>query len=144
MNLPNVISLELALRIVALAQLLVAILNFFLIPIMKWKTDLARAQLLIREVFRVHLIFISITLSIFAALTWRFADEIAAAASPMAIWLASAIGVFWIVRSIMQWLYYSSSHWRGNRTRTLIHWVLFLGYGAMGLVYFAGAFWTKI
>src|SRR5213596_1094538 len=127
--LPNHISLDLLLRAAALAQLAVAFLNLFLIRIMKWNPDLDRAPLLIREVFQIHVVFISITLSIFALLTWRFVQEIARAANPLAIWLATAIGTFWIVRSIMQWLHYSSSHWRGNLARTLIHWTLFLGYG---------------
>src|SRR5438067_2431420 len=90
--LPNHISLDLLLRAAALAQLAVAFLNLFLIRIMKWKPDLDRAPLLIREVFRIHVVFISITLSIFAALTWRFAHEMARAGSPLAIWLAVAIG----------------------------------------------------
>ena len=132
---------DLALRAAAIAQVAVAILNLFLIRIMKWKPDLNRAPLLIREVFQIHVIFISITLSIFALLTWRFVREIAGAANPLAIWLATAIGLFWIARSIMQWLHYSSSHWRGNAARTLIHWTLFLGYGALGAIYLAAAFW---
>ena len=136
-------TLELALRAAALAQFAVAILNLFLIRIMKWKPDLDRAPLLIREVFRIHVFFLSITLSIFAALTWRFAHEIASAASPLAIWLAVAIGLFWVVRSAMQWLHYSASHWRGDTLRTVIHWTLFLGYGAMATVYFAAVFWRN-
>ena len=143
MNLSDLISLETALRAAAGAQFAVAILNLFLIRIMKWKPDLDRAPLLIREVFRIHVVFISFTLSIFAALTWRFAHEIARASSPLAIWLAVAIGLFWFVRSVMQWLYYSASHWRGNSLRTLIHWALFFGYGAMAVVYFAAAFWRN-
>ena len=139
----NLISLEMALRAAALAQFAVAILNLFLIRIMNWKPDLDRAPLLIREVFQIHVVFISITLSIFALLTWRFVHEIASAANPLAIWLATAIGTFWIVRSVVQWLHYSSSHWRGNSARTLIHWTLFLGYGAMAVVYFTAAFWKK-
>src|SRR5213079_1669886 len=135
--LPNHISLDLLLRAAALAQLAVAFLNLFLIRIMKWKPDLDRAPLLIREVFHIHVIFISITLSIFAVLTWRFVNEIASAANPLAIWLATVIGTFWIARSVMQWLHYSSSHWRGNTARTLIHWTLFLGYGALAVVYFS-------
>jgi uncharacterized membrane protein YidH (DUF202 family) len=142
-NPSGLISLEFALRVVALAQFAVAILNLFLIRIMKWKPDLERASLLIREVFRVHVVFISITLLIFGALTWRFAPEIARASSPLAIWLAVAIGLFWLVRSAMQWLHYSASHWYGNSLRTLIHWTLFLGYGAIAVVYFAAAFWRK-
>jgi uncharacterized membrane protein YidH (DUF202 family) len=143
MNLSDLVSLDLALRAAAIAQFAVAILNLFLIPIMKWKPDLDRAPLLIREVFRIHVVFISITLSIFGALTWRFAHEIADAASPLAIWLATAIGLFWLVRSAMQWLHYSANHWRGNSLRTLIHWTLLLGYGAMAVVYFTAAFWRN-
>ena len=143
MNPSSFISLELALRAVAVAQFSVAILNLFLIRIMKWKPDLERAPLIIREVFRIHVVFISITLSIFAALTWRFAYEIARASSPLTIWLAVAIGLFWLVRSAMQWLHYSPSHWRGDALRTVIHWALFLGYGAMATVYLAAAFWRN-
>jgi len=110
---------------------------------MKWKPDLESAPLIIREVFRIHVVFISITLSIFGALTWRFAYETAHASSPLTIWLAVAIGLFWLVRSAMQWLHYSASHWRRNSLRTAIHWTLFLGYGAMAFVYFAAAFWRK-
>jgi hypothetical protein len=142
-NLSDLISLETALRAAALAQFAVAILNLFLIRIMKWKPDLERAPLLIREVFRIHVVFISITLSTFGTLTWRFAYEIARASSPLAIWLAVAIGLFWLIRSALQWLHYSASHWHGNSLRTLIHWTLFLGYGAMAFVYFAAAFWRN-
>src|SRR5207248_7691653 len=120
-SLLNLVSLEFALRLVALAQFAVAILNLFLIRIMKWKPDLDRAPLLVREVFRIHIVFISITLSIFAVLTWRFAHEIASAASPLAIWFAVAIGLFWLARSAMQWLHYSASLWRGDALRTVIH-----------------------
>src|SRR5204863_7223803 len=142
--LPNHISLDLLLRAAALAQLAIAILNLFLIRIMKWKPDLDRAPLLIHEVFRIHVVFISITLSIFAALTWRFAHEIARAGSPLAIWLAVAIGLFWFVRSIMQWLHYSANRWRGNFLRTLMRWALFLGYCAVGVVFFPAAFGRHI
>ncbi len=139
----NLISLETALRAAALAQFAVALLNLFLIRIMKWKPDLDHAPLLIREVFRIHVVFISITLSIFGALTWRFAPEIANAVNPLAVWLAGAIGLFWLVRSAMHWLHYSAIHWRGDALRTVIHWALFLGYGAMATVYLAAAFWRN-
>jgi hypothetical protein len=131
--------LELFLRLAALAQLSVAVLNFFLIRIMKWRSDLDAAPLLIREVFQIHIYFISITLAIFGALTWRFADEIATAAHPLCVWLAIGIGVFWAIRSVMQWSHYSTVHWRGDRLRTLIHWMLFLGYGGFAAVYFTAA-----
>jgi hypothetical protein len=132
-------NLELLLRLAALAQLGVAILNLFLIRIMKWERDLASAPLLIREIFQIHIYFISLTLAIFGTLTWRFASELATADQPLCVWLAMGLGAFWAVRSVMQWSHYSAVHWRGDRLRTAIHWMLFLGYGVMAAVYFAAA-----
>ena len=136
--------IDLGLRAAAIAQLAVAILNLFLIRIMKWKPDLDRMPLLIREVFHIHCFFISLTLTIFGVLTWRFAEDIASAANPLSVWLAVAIGLFWFVRSAMQWLFYSPSHWRGDSLRTAIHWALFLGYAALASVYFGAAFWKIV
>ena len=130
---------DLLLRIAAFAQFALAILNFFLVRVMKWESNLNRLPLLLNEVFCVHCIFISISLSIFAVLTWRFAGEIAAHANAIAIWLATAIGIFWAIRAIMQWTYYSRVHWRGDGRRTIIHWILFLGYGAFAFLYLAAA-----
>lgn len=137
------LRVDLLLRAAAVVQFAIALLNLSLIRIMQWQSDLGRMPLLIREVFHIHCIFISLTLSIFGVLTWQFADDIASAANPLCVWLAAAIGLFWIVRSLMQWLHYSSSHWRGNVGRTVIHWMLFLGYAALGGVYFAAAFWRN-
>jgi hypothetical protein len=135
--------IELGLRVTALAQLGVAILNLWLIRIMKWKPDLERMPLLVREVFRVHCYFISITLAIFGVLTWRFAGDMAQAANPLCVWLAGGIGTFWLIRSAMQWVFYSPSHWRGDPARTVIHFILFFGYGAFTAVYYVAAFWRN-
>lgn len=132
-------KLELLLRLAALAQLGVVLLNLFLIRIMNWRRDLDAMPLLLREVFQIHVYFISITLAIFGAVTWQFAGDIARATHPLCVWLAIGIGVFWAIRSIMQWTHYSAVHWRGDRLRTVIHWMLFVGYGAFAAVYLTAA-----
>jgi hypothetical protein len=78
-------------------------------------------------------------LSIFAILTWHLAGDIASAASPLSVWLAVAIGLFWLIRSLLQWLHYSPSHWRGDAIRTAIHFLLFFSYGALATVYLMAA-----
>src|SRR3712207_4075595 len=115
-NIPSL--LEIGLRIAAVAQFAIALINLSLVRLMNWRADLERMPLLIREVFHVHLIFITITVATFAVLTWRFASEIAARANATAVWLAAAIGIFWAIRSVVQWTHYSGSHWRGDPTRT--------------------------
>ena len=129
------IDLRLLLVVAALGQFTIAILNLFLERLLRWKEDIARMPLLIREVFQVHSWFISATLAIFAVLTLRFAPQMASGADALASWLAASIGMFWAVRAVMQVTYYSSSHWRGRMDRTIIHIILLLAYGGMAAAY---------
>ena len=130
------------LQAAAALQLGVALLNLLLVPLLKWKQDLARTPLLLREVFQVHAWFISVTLTIFGLLTWRFVGELAAHANQIGIWLAAGIGIFWAIRTVLQVTYYSSSHWRGQPGRTAIHIVLLFVYGGMAAIYLWAAFGT--
>ena len=123
------------LQIVAITQLGVAALNLFLPRILKWKEDIARMPLLLREVFHVHAWFISITLSIFGVMTWRFASEMAAGTNEALRWLDAGISVFWAIRAALQVVYYSSSHWRGLLLRSAIHVALLVLYGGFAACY---------
>jgi hypothetical protein len=131
------------LQAAAAFQVGVALLNLFLVPLLKWKEELARAPLLLREVFQVHAWFISVTLVIFGTLTWRFAGEIASHTNAIGGWLAAGIGIFWAIRTVLQVAYYSSSHWRGQFGRTVIHIVLLFIYGGMAAIYLWAAFGTS-
>jgi hypothetical protein len=127
------------LEIVGGLQLAIAMLNLFLIPLLKWKEELSRVPMLLREVFQVHLWFISITLTIFGVITCRFANELAMGNNPLGHWLAAAIGFFWMIRTILQVTYYSSSHWRGQFGRTVVHVACLLIYGGFASVYLSTA-----
>ena len=132
-------AIETSLRLAAGAQLVLALVNLALVRLMKWKPEIDRMPLLLREVFQVHLWFISITLTIFGMLTWQFAAEIAAGAHPLCSWLAAAIGAFWGIRTVLQITYYSSSHWRGNAGRTWIHAGCLVFYGSLAVTYLLAA-----
>ena len=133
-------TLTALLQMTAAMQLAIAALNLFLIRLLKWQEELGRMQLLVREVFRVHAWFISITLAIFGVMTWRFANEMAGGTNPVCQWLAAGIGSFWAVRTVLQVFYYSSSHWRGQLGRTLIHIALLFLYGGFAAAYLWAAF----
>ena len=122
--------MEIALSIAAAAQLAIAVLNLFLVRIMKWEEPVARMPQLVREVFHVHAWFITITLVIFGVVTIRFAGELAAGTSDLGRWLAGGIGLFWLIRWVMQFFYYNSSHWKGKRAETIVHIVLIFLYGS--------------
>ena len=122
---------------VAVGQAMIATLNFFLPRIMHWEEPIARMPLLVRQVFIIHAWFISITLAIFATLTWRFPAELRA--EPLGHWLAAAIAIFWGIRTVMQVAYYSREHWRGQPTRIAAHVVLLFVYVGFTAVYAAAA-----
>jgi hypothetical protein len=133
------LNLETLLRVCAAMQWGIATLNLFLPHIFHWKEDLRRQPLLLREVFQIHLWFISITLAIFGVMTWRFASEMVLGMNDALRWLAASIGLFWAIRTVLQVTYYSSSHWRGQVGRTAIHVLLLILYGGFAACYFWSA-----
>ena len=123
------------LQVCAAVQMAVAVLNLFLVRLLKWKGDLLRMSLLPRQVFHVHLWFITVTLLIFGALTWRFAGEMVCGSNSVAQWLAGSIAVFWGTRTVMQVVYYSPKHWWGKPAQTLVHVMLLASYGGLTAAY---------
>jgi hypothetical protein len=132
-------DLTLALQICGWLQLFICCLNLFLPAIMRWHEDLNRLPLLIKEVFFVHSWFISLLTAIFASMTLKFGQEMFNGSNLACTYLAAMIGAFWLFRTILQVTYYSSSHWRGNRRRTLIHIACLLVYGGVSSTYIFAA-----
>jgi hypothetical protein len=132
--------LHFILLVAAAMQLLIAVLNLGLVRIMRWQNDLERMPLLIREVFKIHSLFISITVATFGILSFRFAETIMLGGDELAQWVAGAIGLFWSVRAVIQWTGYSASHWRGLPAQTAVHWTLFCVYAGFGAIYLTFTF----
>ncbi|MDA0322436.1 MAG: hypothetical protein O2923_06930 [Verrucomicrobia bacterium] len=115
----------------------IAGLNLGLKRIMNWQDDLRRMPLIIREVMQIHGWFISITLAIFGVLTIRFAPDMALGSDIVLRWLAFSIATFWGVRTVLQVVGYSSSHWRGKVRETILHIVLLIVFTTVTTVYLA-------
>ena len=137
---PAQTTLEALLVGAGLAQLVVALLNFRLERILHWEDELSRLPSLIREVFTVHKWFISITLMVFAIITLRFRADLATGATELGRWLAAGIGMFWLIRTALQWGYYGREHWVGKPRETTVHWILTVGYSGLAATYLAAAF----
>ena len=124
----------------AIGQLLIAMINLRLDKLLDWDKDLRTLPRLLREVFIVHKWFITITLVIFGAITIRFAGDIASGAYEMTAWFAAGVGIFWAIRTLIQWFFYSWDHWKGKGRETFVHWTLTVCYGGCALVYLVAAF----
>jgi hypothetical protein len=133
--------LPLLLLLAGIGQLLVAALNLALVRILRWERDVAAMPLLVREVFQVHKAFITITLGLFGIWSLAFPDRFLDGSDPFARAVAVGIALFWGIRAVMQWSYYSSAHWRGKARETAAHltltfvyfgWASLYGYLAAG------------
>lgn len=124
----------------AIGQILIAGINMRLDKLLNWTDELGGLSRLLYEVFYVHKWFISVTCLMFGVLTIRFASDMATGAYEMARWLAAAIGIFWGIRTAIQWCFYSSEHWKGKTKETVIHWIFTVAYGGCTFFYLLAAF----
>ncbi|MCF6312225.1 MAG: hypothetical protein L3J39_07215 [Verrucomicrobiales bacterium] len=124
----------------AIGQLMIAAINLRLDKLLLWQDDLKTLPKLLQQVFTVHKWFITITLLIFATITLRFASDIGEARYEMTRWFAAGVGFFWLIRTAIQWFFYSWDNWRGKTKETLIHWTLTFCYGGAAFIYLLAAF----
>jgi hypothetical protein len=85
-----------------------------------WREEMSRLSLLNRQVFQAHNFFIVLTLALFSVLLLTCSDALL---EPTRLSRAILIGltVFWALRMLMQWCFYSPRLWRGNTFNTVIH-----------------------
>lgn len=132
-----------ALQTVAVMQATVAVINLALVRLLHWEKEVANMSLLLRQVFQIHAWYISLTMAIFAVLTWRFAGEMARGTNPALQWLNASIAFFWGLRVVLQFVHYSPSHWRGRPGRTVIHCLLIATYLGFTATYLLAAIGHK-
>lgn len=111
-----------------------ALFNVFVPKRFAWRRELSRISLLNRQIVEVHAIFLVLTLTLVAALLLTSADALLER-TRLARALLIGLTIFWGLRMLMQWFYYSPAIWRGHRLNTRMH-VLFSGLW----IYFTGVF----
>ena len=104
-----------------------------------WRADLAKLSLLNRQIFQAHSVFLVLILGLSSALLLTSADALL---EPSRLSRAILVGltIFWGLRMMMQWFFYSSAIWRGNRFFTTMHVVFSVAWIYMTAV-FGAALW---
>ena len=108
------------LRAVGVFMAALAIMNVFVPKRFHWREEMARLSLLNRQIFEVHAIFLIVTLALFSALLLTSADALL---EPTRLSRAVLTGltIFWALRMLAQWFYYSPANWWGHRFNTAMH-----------------------
>jgi hypothetical protein len=85
-----------------------------------WRGELATLSLVNRQIFQAHAGFLILTLGLLAALLLTSAPALL---EPTRSSRALLVGltIFWGLRMLMQWCFYSPKLWRGHTFNTVIH-----------------------
>jgi len=108
------------LRLVGVLMAGLVVLNIFVPRRFRWREELSRVSLLNRQIFEVHALFLMLTLALISALLLTSADALLER-TRLARAVLVGLTVFWGMRMLAQWFYYSPEVWRGNRLHTVMH-----------------------
>ena len=134
--------LLLHLRIVGMVMAGLVIVNVCVPARFHWREEMARISLLNRQIFQAHAVFLVLTLGLISALLLTCGDALL---EPTRLSRAILIGltIFWTLRLVMQWGFFSPALWRGHRFNTAMHY-LFSAIWVYVSTVFAAALWTTL
>jgi len=128
------------LRFTGILMAVLVAVNLVVPSRLRWREEMERLSLVNRQIFQVHSFFIVLMLAMFSALLLTCADALL---EPTRLSRATLIGltVFWGLRLLAQWVFYSREIWRGHRFLTMMHY-LFSAVWAYVTATFAAALWS--
>ena len=135
-------TLLLHLRIVGVVMAWLVVVNLYVPWRFRWREEMARLSLLNRQVFQAHAVFLVLTLALFSALLLTSSDALLEP-TPLSRAILIGLTIFWTVRMVMQWGFYSPEIWRGHRFNTAMHY-LFSAIWIYVSTVFAAALWTTL
>jgi hypothetical protein len=124
------------LRAVGVVMALLVAVNLVVPVRYRWRDETARLSLLNRQIFQAHAAFLILTLALFSVLLLNYADALVEP-TRLSRALLGGLTIFWALRMLMQWCFYSPAIWRGDRFHTAMHWLF-----SATWVYVTGVFAT--
>jgi hypothetical protein len=97
-----------------------AVVNLFVPRRFHWPEELARLSLINRQIFQAHSIFLILMLALFSALLLTCTNALLEP-TRLARAVLAGLTIFWGLRMLMQWFFYSPETWRGHRLHTVMH-----------------------
>ncbi len=84
-----------------------------------WTTELKKLNLINRQMMQVHTFFIALTVLLMGLLCLSASTELTT--TGLGKKLSFGLGVFWLIRLLIQFFGYSSALWKGKQRETVIH-----------------------
>ncbi|MFQ3671046.1 MAG: hypothetical protein SNJ84_06275, partial [Verrucomicrobiia bacterium] len=118
------------LLMISLALLHLGFPRFF-----RWHHTLAPLDLLHRQLFEVHTFFVAFTVGFMGWLSLWHAPELIG--TPFGRTVCSGFALFWLIRLLVQWFWFSPKLWRNRPFETGIHLLFTLFW-----IFLSAVFWA--
>jgi hypothetical protein len=115
-------TLVLHLRIVGAVMAWLVIVNLIVPKWFRWREEMAALSALNRQIFLAHNVFLILSLAMLSALLLTSASALLEP-TLLSRMLLIGLAIFWGLRMVMQWAFYSPDIWRGHRFYTAMHYV---------------------
>jgi hypothetical protein len=110
---------------------------------LQWRTELPRLSNANRKLFLVATFYIVLTYLSFGVLTLVLHDELLGGGR-VAIGLAAFIGLYWLVRLILDWFWFGHRDWPAGRRFVLAHIALESLFAYLAVVYLGLVVWHVV
>lgn len=107
------------LRIIGVLFMVLAMIHVGFPRRFAWKEQLVSLSMINRQMMQVHTFFIALVVFGIGLLCLTSASELTS--TVLGRRLCLGLGIFWGIRALVQWFYYSSELWRGKRFETSVH-----------------------
>ena len=115
-------NVELHLKIVGAALILLSLAHVVFPRYFRWGVELAKLSVVNRQIMKVHTLFIALAVLLMGVLCLGSAADLVA--TPLGRRVALGLAIFWVVRLLVQFFGYSKELWHGKPFETAVH-VLF-------------------
>lgn len=122
-------------RIIGVLLILLALSHDVFPRYFKWELELKGLSLVNRQMMVIHTFFIALGVLLLGVLCLTSGDELVGTVLGRKI--AVGMGVFWLIRLLIQFFGYSAVLWRGRRFETIVHYLFVLFFGYMSVVFFS-------
>ncbi|MFT3678581.1 MAG: hypothetical protein QM781_21975 [Chitinophagaceae bacterium] len=107
------------LKVTGVLLILLGIFHAFFPGYFEWKKELKPLSLINRQMMYVHTFFIGFTVALMGLLCLILPHELLE--TKLGKYIAAGLCLFWLLRCLIQFFYYSPALWRGKRFETIIH-----------------------
>ena len=130
------------LRFVGVVMASLVVVNLMVPGRFHWREEMSRLSLVNRQIFQAHSVFLVLTLALFSALLLTCGPALLEP-TRLSRAVLSGLTIFWGLRMVMQWWFYSPLIWRGHRFNTVMHYTFSVVWVYVTTV-FAVALWATL